>query len=266
MSKFFLVVCAGYFIIVALLYLFQRHLIYFPMSGTPTPEESGVPEMGVVALKTDDGLNLKAWYRPPLQPSLPTIVHFHGNAGHIGHRGIIVKPFLDLGFGVLLVTYRGYSGNPGSPSEKGLYLDGKAAIEFLIRDGIPMQKIVLYGDSIGTAVAIELATKYPVCALVLQAPFTSLADVGEFHYPYFPIRLLLKHKFENLKKAGNVQAPVLIIHGLSDDIIPAKFGRRLFDALHEPKKIELIQGVGHNDLYEPGRIIRFIQEQCETNV
>ena len=149
----------------------QRRLVYFPSQTAPLPENAGVPEMEVVKLKTNDGLTLKAWYRPCLHTQSATLVYFHGNAGRIGYRAPLVKPYLNEGFGVLLVTYRGYSGNPGNPNEKGLYEDGIAAIEFLKQQGVAEESLVLMGESIGCAVAIEMATRYRVGALVLQAPF-----------------------------------------------------------------------------------------------
>ncbi len=260
MLNFLLYLILGYLILLVVFYFVQRHLIYFPGKYASSPAEAGVPEMRVIELHTGDGLTLNAWYRPSLQHHLPTIVHFHGNAGHIGNRGMIVKPYLNEGFGVLLLTYRGYSGNPGSPSEEGLYQDARAAMEFLKREGVPEQSIVLYGDSIGAAVAVQMAIEWHVGAIVLQAPFTSLADVGHFHYPFFPVRLFLKDKFDILNKVHKIHVPVFIIHGKSDNIIPPVFGRQLFEAFSEPKQIELIPHTGHNNLYEPAIIIRFIKE------
>src|SRR5690606_32604813 len=146
--------------------------------------------MAVVSLVTADNLALQAWYRAPLLNDLPTIVYFHGNAGHIGHRAFLVKPYLDQGFGVLLLTYRGYSGNPGTPTEEGLYQDGRAAIEFLRRKEGSERCLVVHGTSIGAAVAVQMALEYPIEGLILQSPFTSLPDVGKYHYPFLPVAWL----------------------------------------------------------------------------
>lgn len=249
-----------YIIFLIVLYFFQRRLIYFPSQKAPLPAYAGVPEMEVINLHTADGLTLKAWYRPHLMSHSATLVYFHGNAGHIGLRAPLVKPYLDAGFGVLLLTYRGYSGNPGNPDEEGLYRDGRAALEFLKQQGVPENSLVLVGESIGCAVAIELATKYNVGALVLQAPFTSLRAVGAYHYPLImPVSFFIKDKYDSLHKADKIHAPVLIIHGNKDKIIPPIFSERLFDALPEPKQAIYVPNRGHNNLLEPNVVIDFIE-------
>lgn len=247
------------------LYINQRQLIYFPYHFSPSPEEAGVPEMKVVTLKTEDGLNLTAWYRSPARRKLPTLVYLHGNAGSIGLRGGIVKPFLDAGYGVLLVTYRGYSGNPGKPDEKGLYQDGRAAIRFLHSQNVPDSCIVLYGESIGTAVAIQIATEYQVGGLILQSPFLSLGAIGQFHYPFLPVKWVIKDSFNSLKKVGQIHSPTLVLYGKNDDIIPPKFSIQIFEAIPPPKYIEPLQEIGHNDLFDSKFAIQFIQNnvKCE---
>jgi len=251
--------------IVVFFYVMQRHIIYFPLSYFPSPAEAGVPQMRIVTLHTADGLALKAWYHPPIHSRLPTLIYVHGNAGHIGHRAMMVKPFLEEGYGVLLLTYRGYSGNPGKPTEQGLYQDARAALDFVHQHTIPNHCIVLYGNSIGTAVAIQMATEYPIGAMILQAPFPSLADVGQVHYPFLPIKPLLKDKFDSIKKVEKLKAPVLVIHGESDWIIPPKLSRQLFNSLPEPKQAKYTPDKGHNDLYEPAHVIQFIQEYVQCN-
>lgn len=224
--------------------------------------EAGVP-MEIVTLKTNDGLKLVAWYHQALHPHLPTIIYFHGNAGNIGQRSNAVQPFFKKGYGVLLVTYRGYSGNPGEPSEKGLYQDGRAAIQFLKHQHIPDQCIVLYGESIGTAVAIQMAIEYHLGAIILQSPFTSLIDIGQFHYPFFPIKWLIKDQFNSLNKAEQIQSPVLVLYGEMDDIIPPKFSIQLFEALPTFKQMQSIPDIGHNDIFNANFAINFIERYVE---
>lgn len=250
-----------YLIIVLFLYIFQRQLIYFPSNTSISPAESGVPEMKEIHIKTDDGLSLKSWYRPPVNSNQPTIIFFHGNAGHIGHRAFIVKPFLDEGYGVFLLTYRGYSGNTGNPSEKGLYNDARAVMKFLKNEDC----LVLYGNSIGAAVAIQMATEYPVEGIVLQSPFTSLMDLGQHHYPVLPVRWLTKDKYDSLSKVKNIHVPVLVLHGERDMINPQKFSRKLFQALPEPKKFISVPEKGHNDLFKPQLIIDFIKHNVSCD-
>jgi pimeloyl-ACP methyl ester carboxylesterase len=229
MTKIVFSIIGFYVLLLFLMYFLQRSLIYFPsQSPVPTPQEVGAAQMQEVFLHTDDGLDLLAWYCPRAAPNKPTIVYFHGNAGHIGHRAILIKPFLTVGYGVLLVTYRGYSGNPGKPSEEGLYRDARAAMKFLDGRGISARNVLFEGESIGTAVAIQMATEYPVGGLVLQAPFTSLADVGQYHYPFFPVRWMVKDSFSCLEKARKIHAPVFILHGENDGIVPPCHERASF--------------------------------------
>ncbi len=256
--KIILYIIAIYLVILFLLYLVQRQIIYYPEKFSHSPKEAGVPEMREIKVKTSDNLSIKAWYREPSAPKLPTLVYFHGNAGHIGNRAFIVKPFLNKGFGVLLLTYRGYSSNVGKPHEEGLYKDARAAMEFLKKKKVP--SIILYGNSIGGAVAIQMATEYRVKAIVLQSPFSSLAEVGQYHYPMFPIRWFIKDKFNSIKKAEKIKVPVFILHGDADRIIPPKFSKKLYEAFSEPKKIKMIENRGHNDLFEPKLVIKFINE------
>ena len=240
--------------VVLLIYALQRKLIYFPSNYCPTPSQARVGQMQVVSLHTADGLTLHAWYCPA--SNKPTIVYFHGNAGHIGDRAILVAPYLTHGYGVLLVTYRGYSQNPGKPTETGLYKDARAALDFLEKQGVTYT--VLFGESIGTAVAIQMATERPISALILQSPFSSLTAVGQYHYPYLPVRWILKDIFASVDKAKNIHVPVLVIHGQNDSIIPPALGYRLVDAFPGSKKVVYVPNRGHNDLYEPALVIQFL--------
>ena len=255
LTLFGLVAC-GYLMLVAGLYVVQRQLLYLPDRSIPSPTASGVPEMGEVTLQTGDGLRLVAWYRPATQRRT-TILYLHGNGGHIGYRGERVRPFIDGGFGVLLVEYRGYGGNPGRPSEAGLMSDARAALAFLDGAGVPSAETVLYGESLGSTVAVAIAAERaaggrPVAALVLEAPLSSVSDVAAYHYPWMPVRWLLKDRFEAEARIADVGAPVLVVHGDADDIVPIRFGRALFEAAQEPKEAAWILGGGHEDLAQFG--------------
>lgn len=263
MLKILLNLVIAYVIFLLFLYLIQRTMIYYPAQKAPSPANAGVPEMEVIQLETNDGLMLNSWYRAATEPNLPTIVYFHGNAGHIGNRAFIVKPFLDEGYGVLLLTYRGYSDNPGKPSEEGLYQDARAAMDFIKDKGVSEQCTVLYGNSIGGAVAIQMATEYSVGAIILQSPFTSLGEVGQHHYPFLPVKWFIKDKFTSIQKVDQIDVPVFILHGDSDWIIPPKFSRKLYEALPGPKQLEHIPNKGHNDLFEPSLVIRFIKKHIK---
>ncbi len=245
-------VAAGYLALVGSMYTFQRSILYVPSTATPSPAASGVPEMTPVTLETADGLRLMSWYRPATG-NRATIVYFHGNGGHIGYRGSKARPYLDAGYGMLLVSYRGYGGNPGSPSEDGLYDDGRAALAFLAAQGVESGDTVFYGESLGTGVAVQIALEQaraskPVAAVVLEAPFTSTVDVGASHYPWAPVRWLMKDRFDSHSKIAGIQAPVLIVHGGRDRVVPIRFGEALYAAAVPPKDSLWIPDAGHNDL------------------
>jgi hypothetical protein len=265
MLNFIFIVIASYAAVTGGLYAFQRQLMYYPSTAQPDRVLAGLAEMREVSLRTEDGLDLSAWYREA-EPGKPTVVLFHGNAGHIGHRGGKARLFIDVGLGMLLVEYRGYGGNPGSPTEQGLYRDGRAALSFLTARGIPGRHIVLYGESLGTGVAVrvagERAPRDPVGGLILEAPFTSIADVAAHQYPFVPARYLVKDRFDADRWIAEVAAPLLILHGLEDRIVPVRFGKRLFEAAREPKEARWIAGAGHNDIFFQGaetEVLGFIQ-------
>jgi fermentation-respiration switch protein FrsA (DUF1100 family) len=262
-----LAVAGGYLLVVALAYSFQRNLLFLPDLSVSTPAESGLPEMATVTLPTADGLALASWYRPATSGERHTIVYFHGNGGHVGYRGPRVRPYLDAGHGVLLVEYRGYGGNPGKPTEAGLYEDGRAALGFLAAAGVPAERTVLYGESLGTAVAVHVARQQaerraPVAAVVLEAPLSSAVDVGAYHYPLLPVRLLMKDRFDSKAKIAAIAAPLLIVHGENDRVVPIEFGRAVFAAAAEPKRAVWIADAGHEDLGRFGlqeTVMRFLE-------
>jgi fermentation-respiration switch protein FrsA (DUF1100 family) len=236
------------------MYLIQRRLMYFPSPDPDVREPAayGVPEMKVVWLSTADGLRLLAWYRPPPGAQAPVLVYFHGNAGHIGYRAPKVRPYLDAGYGVLLLSYRGYSGNPGWPSEEGLYADGRAALGFLSDEGVAPGRLVLYGESLGAGVAVELARRTPVPAVVLEAPFSSVADVAAYHFPFIPVRPLVRDRFENAAKIASTGAAILVLHGEQDRVVPIRSAQKLLAVAREPKEARFFSEAGHDDLYDFG--------------
>ena len=217
------------------LYLGQRSLLYLPDSTRPQLGRLTESDFRGVTLTTADGLSLLSWYRPA-DNGTPVVAYFHGNGGNIGYRTDRMMRFAQQGLGVLLLEYRGYGGNPGTPTEAGLYADAEAGLDFLRTEGIPANRLVLYGESLGSGVAVNMAAGREIAALVLEAPFTRLADVASYHYPYVPASLLLRDRFDSLSKIGRVRAPILILHGERDSVIPARFGHALFAAAPEPKE------------------------------
>ena len=230
----------------------QRSLTYYPDRTRPTPAEAGVPELAPVTLKTGDGLALLAWHAPPRADGAPSLLYFHGNAGHIGMRGFKVRAYLNAGLGVLLATWRGYSGNPGTPTEDGLYADGRAARAFLRASGAGDERQILYGESLGTGVAVHLAREAAPAALVLEAPFSSIADIAAGRFPLLPVGPLIVDRFDSAAKIGKVGAPLLIVHGERDRTIPVRLARKLFRRAREPKEAVFIPGADHADLTEFG--------------
>lgn len=247
------VAVATYLGMLALLFVFQRNLIFVPNRNPPNLSEAGLDgAMEEVRLKTADGLDLLAWHRPPPNGEAPMMVFFHGNAGNIEHRAYRLPPFLEAGYGILLVEYRGYGGNPGQPTELGFHADGRAALDFLASRGIDNGRVVFYGESLGSGVAVRMASEYDCGALILEAAYTSVADVAQARYWMFPVRALVRDKFDSLARIGRVRCPILIMHGERDRIVPIKFGRALFEAAPEPKEFKHFSDGGHIGLIEQG--------------
>lgn len=252
-----------YAITLAFLYFNQRNLLYFPDRTRPNPADHGAEGVQIITVKTADGLTLEGWYFPP-RIGKKVIVHFHGNASTAAARMPRLRPFIESGYGVLLAEYRGYGGNSGAPTEAGLYEDARAYLKFLLESKkLPKDRIVLYGESLGSGVATQMATEFPAAALILEAPFTSVTEVAQKIYFYVTVARLLKDRFESIKKIASINMPLLIVHGDRDRTVPIEFGQKLFDAAREPKQFELITGATHDDLYDhdaAARIIRFMDK------
>jgi uncharacterized protein len=253
----------AYAALVGGLYLFQRQLLYFPDRNRP--ELFGLEQLGVreVMLSTEDGLSLLSWYLPS-RPGRPVIAYFHGNGGHIGYRAERLLRFAREGYGVLMVEYRGYGGNPGAPTEEGFYADGRAAFAFLDREGVAANRLVLYGESLGSGVAVALAVQHEIGALILEAPPTSVAEVAQCHFPYVPASRMVIDRFDSLSRIGKVKAPLLVLHGERDRVVPVRFGRALLNAALEPKEGWFAPEAGHEDLARYGSldvVIAFIERR-----
>jgi uncharacterized protein len=242
---------AAYLAVLAWMFVYQRQLQYFP--DRSRPQLAGLRQLGVreVSLRTADGLALLAWYLPPGE-GRPVILYCHGNGGHIGYRADRVPPFAGARLGILLLEYRGYGGNPGRPSEAGLFADAAAALDFLRDQGVPPSRIVLYGESLGTGVAVHLAAQQQFGGLVLENPFTSVAAVAQYHYPFVPAAWLTRDRYDSLSRIGRVTAPILMLQGARDAVVPARFGRALFDAAPGPKQMWTAATAGHEDLARSG--------------
>ena len=240
-----------YLALVAFMYLFQRSFTFQPSKAHPF--DSDTRPFTPFVYQTPMGMNLRGLYTPA-QNGKPTIVYFQGNAGDIGNRLYKAKSFLERGYGFLFVGYRGYSGNPGQPSEQNFYEDARSAIKKLGEHGVGFNNIILYGESIGTGVATQMATELPQAkALILEAPFTSTTDIAKRFYWYLPVDWLLKDKFENDRKIASIKMPVLILHGTKDYTVPDRYGKKLFSYVTAPvKQFVSLEGAGHTDVYDFG--------------
>jgi len=249
-----------YGLLIAILYAGQRRLLYRP---TPPPANMRPrPPFSAVFVRTADGLALRCWYAPARYGRL-TIVYFHGNAGTLRDKFPRVRAFAEQGHGVLLVAYRGYSGNPGQPSEAGLYRDGRAALRWLARQGVPPGRTVVLGESLGTGVALEMARQSRVAGAVLVAPYTSIVAVAARRFPFVPVGLLLKDRFDSARKIAAVRAPILIVHGTCDRVIPERLGRELARRGSRNVAFLAVRGADHGDLATPlvlARLLAFLRE------
>jgi uncharacterized protein len=239
------VLCVG-------LYAAQRKLVFPPLGPHISAKAAGFPEAQEMLVPTSDGEKLIAWYVAP-KGDKPLVVYFHGNGDTLSWRTNRDRLLVADGTGLLAISYRGFEGSSGNPSETGFHLDADAAYEFAA-SRVPSNSIVLWGHSLGTGVAVQLAAERRVKALILEAPYTSVADIAAMRYPFVPIRLLLKDQFRSDLRISHVTAPVLVLHGELDDIIPIQYGRRLYELAHNPKRFMSFPKGGHLDLDDHGAL------------
>jgi uncharacterized protein len=233
-------------------YVAQRTLMYFPDTAHVTPAATGLPEAEEVPLTSADGTHIHIWHVPP-RDDKPVIVYFHGNGGSLAGRVDRFRTLTDDGIGLVGVEYRGYGGTEGSPSEQGLIADAEAGYAFAAAH-YPVPQIVVWGESLGTGVAVELAAEKPVGRLILEAPFTSAEAVGARRYWYLPVRFLMKDQFRSDERIGEVKAPLLILHGLQDRVVPYAMGEEMFELANKPKHIVRFLDGGHEDLDANGAL------------
>jgi hypothetical protein len=237
---------------VALLYVTQRSLQYFPDSYRTAPAAAGLPEAEEAVVDTADGERVLLWHVPP-KGDKPVILYFHGNGGSLRYRVDRFRALIADGTGLVAVSYRGYGGSTGRPTEAGLLEDAAAAYAFAAAR-YPPERIALWGESLGSGVAVALAAEKPVGRVVLEAGFSSAADVGAGVYWYVPVRLLMKDQFRSDLRIGKVTAPVLMLHGDRDNIIPIALGERLYALINAPKRFVRFPGGGHENLGLRGAI------------
>jgi len=223
-----------YFAIVIYTYIFQRNLLYHPNENNYSDNEL-ISNLKKVKIKTKDNIELKSWYYSKNSNDYKTILFLHGNAGDLENRIYKINHFIDMKVNFLIIAWRGFSGNKGKPTEKGLYEDAMSAVRWLKSNGVNENKIILYGESLGTAVAVEIAQNKNFGGIVLESPFTSMVAAGKEKYPFLPVNILLKDKYESDKKIKNIKIPILIMHGKVDKIVPFYMGKKMFDLANSPK-------------------------------
>ena len=226
-----------YILLLIAAFFFQRNLLYHPSVDNYQKDQvvKEPTEIEKVKITTKDEIDLAGWFYNKNLEKLKTILFFHGNAGSLENRTYKLNHFKDLKVNFLIIAWRGFSGNKGKPNEIGLYEDAKAAIEWLGTKGVKEKNIILYGESLGTAIAVEVAQNKNYAGIILESPFTSMTNVGKKHYPFLPVRFLLKDKFESYKKITNVSIPILIIHGKVDKIVPYFMGEEIYNLANKPK-------------------------------
>lgn len=243
----FIYVCLFLFLV-----FFQRSFIYFPSTNMPNFRDYGLSAKNyeIVETKTSDNLELNGWYHRDGKPDKPLIIWFHGNAGSHADRAVLGNMYVKAGYPILLAGYRGYGGNPGKPTERGFFLDAEAWYKFALEElGKTPDQIVLYGESLGSGVAVELATRFDAKALILHTPYTSLRALAEKQYPIYPIRLVMKDQYDSLSRIARIKMPVFIFHGAKDEIIPSSHPHILFEAAPEPKALKILPEARHGDVY-----------------
>ena len=246
-STIFLYIFFGF-----LLYVFQRRIL-FNKSGHPgTPKDYDLHSTSEIQILTDDDISLLSWFHLG-NKSLPLLIYFHGNSFHIGDRACRIKRYVDQNWSVLLVSWRGFGGNKGNPTEKNLYKDGEAVLKWIKeKTEFKLDQVIIYGESLGSGVAVELGTKYNFLSIVLEAPFTSIEDIAKMRYRIFPTKYLVKDKFDNFSKIDSLKSPLLIISGKKDEIVPHNHSIKLYEKANVEKKCVFVDEAIHNNLYDFG--------------
>ena len=229
-----LVFVSIYFFILVSTYLFQRNLLYHPGENNYFGDQLTVP-IEKVKVITKDNIELLSWFHNKNLNDYKTILFLHGNAGSLENRIHKINHFQNMNVNFLIIAWRGFSGNKGKPTEEGLYEDARSAVRWLVSQGVSENNIIIYGESLGTGVTTEIAQNKNFAGIILESPFTSMIDAGKDKYPYLPVRLLLKDKYESNKKIKNINSPILIMHGKVDNIVPFHMGKQMYELANEPK-------------------------------
>ena len=223
-----------YLLLVFFVFFNQRNLLYHPFENNYSSDVANF-SYEEIFIPTSNGNNLKAWFHKKNLEKKKTLVFFHGNAGDLKNRIYKLNLIKDFDINFLIVAYRGFSGNKGKPTEEGLYEDAKYTLEWLGKQKINDDKIIIYGESLGTAISVEIAQNKKFAGIILESPFTSMVDAGKHYYFYLPVSLLLKDRYETLDKLKNIKIPILVMHGKKDKIVPFIMGKKVYENANTPK-------------------------------
>lgn len=241
---------ALYLAVLAAMFLAQRQMQYFPDHSSQTLESLGLEGVSVVGLVAVDGVSSDLWLAPA-KDGRPVVLFFHGNAGSVADRAPRMRAYLSQGFGVAFLSYRGFGPSTAPITEAGLIADAEAAYGWLLAAGIPPERLMLAGESLGTGVAVQLAARHRVAALSLTAPYSSTVDVAAALYPWIPVRLLMKDQFRSDLYIGQIRAPILIQHGDADRVVPFHFGQKLHALAGPRARFVTLPGMGHEAIFDP---------------
>jgi uncharacterized protein len=235
-----------YLALCGLMYFSQRRLTYFPDTTRVAPGDKGLDGVTEITMATPDGEKVLAWYGKA-KPGQPTLLYFHGNGGSLATRVERIRKHIGLGRGLFMMSYRGYSGSTGEPSEAANVADAKLAYDTLVKSGVAPKDIIIYGESIGSGVAVQVAAEKLALALVLDAPYTRLVDIAAERYPWVPVRLMMRDQYDSASRLAGMKLPLLVIHGDLDQTIPVAMGAKVYELAGGPKDIVILKGAGHND-------------------
>ena len=224
----------AYIVVIIFVYFYQRNLLYHPSENNYQNDTIQFNHQEIF-IKVNDEIKLKSWIINKDLKNFKTLVFFHGNAGDLSNRIYKLNELDKLDINILLISWRGFSGNEGYPTEKNLYEDAEAAIKWLNKKKVSNSQIILYGESLGTGVAVEIASKNNFNSIILESPFTSIENSAKIYYPYLPVKFLLKDRYDSISKIKKINSPILIMHGRKDDIVPFFMGKKLFEKANSPK-------------------------------
>lgn len=242
---------AVYLLLVLAGYMLQRRFIYYPSPDRVLPAQAGLAGVEERMLTMPDGVRVVAWYAKA-KPGNPTLLYFHGNGGSLAGRASRIRAYTDMGWGVYMMTYRGYGGSGGSPSEYANVADARLAYGALVMEGVAPEGLILYGESLGSGIAARIATERKAAGLVLEAPYTSIVDIARAQFPWLPVGLFLVDRYETDKVLPQVHMPLLILHGRLDGLIPLQMGEMLLARANAPKELIAFPDGRHNNLYAAG--------------